>query len=87
MSILSTICKIFAFVLKVFKLVVEAVAEAVKLVLTALVDVLDTLLESIGENILSGSSLWVLLLGGAGLIYFMSKKEDKASERNEVVNV
>lgn len=79
MSLTSAICKIFAFVLKLFKLVVGAIAEAIKIILTAVVDVLDTLLDTIGETLFNGSSLFVLL--GLGLFLFLGLGGDNEERK------
>lgn len=88
MSLLSGLCKIFAWILKVFKLVVTAVAEAIKIVLEATVDVLDTLLQAISDSGF-GSGIgktipWGLL--GYGLFVFVTgdKEENNASKQTSV---
>lgn len=80
MSLLSALCKIFVWILKVFKLVVEAIAEAIKIVFTAVVDVLDTLLDSVSESIFDGglgkTVLWGFL--AFGLYMFLTKDEERS---------
>lgn len=80
MSLLSALCKIFVWILKVFKLVVEAIAEAIKVVFTAVVDVLDTLLDSVSESIFGGglgkTVLWGFLAFGAYM--YLTKDEDRS---------
>lgn len=86
MSLSSAICKLFTFVLKLFKLVVTAIAEAVKMVVTAVVDVLDTLVSSVADAFFGGSSL--LTIGVVGFVAYLllSKKEEKyESARPSVV--
>lgn len=80
MSLLSALCKIFVWILKVFKLVVKAIAEAIKVVLTAVVDVLDTLLDSVSESIFGGglgkTVFWGFL--AFGVYMFLTKDEDRS---------
>lgn len=85
MSLLSALCKIFAWVLKVFKLVVQAVAEAIKVVLEAVVDVLDTLLKAVSDSVFGGglgkTILWGLL--GYGLFVYLTDDEEKRNGSNQ----
>lgn len=85
MSLLSALCRIFAWVLKVFKLVVQTVAEAIKVVLEAVVDVLDTLLEAVSDSVFGGglgrTILWGLL--GYGLFVYLTDDKEERNGSNQ----
>lgn len=72
------ICKLFLFVLKLFKSVITAVGEALKVVADVLVDVLDSAVSSI---LGSGGVTNLLIFGAAGLgLWWLLTSEDDKEE-------
>lgn len=81
--IADLICKLFLFVLKLFKSVVTVVGEALKVVADVLVDVLDNVLTTISN---SGplNKLVTLAAVGFGLWWLLASDEDKEDGANNV---
>lgn len=74
---MDILCKIFKFVLGVFKRVVQFVADGVKIVANALVDVLDTVVKGVGKTIFGNLPLMAGLAIGA--FFLFGKKSDKGN--------
>lgn len=75
---MDLICKLFKFVLKIFKQIVKFVAEVIKILGEATVEVLTDLAEGIGSGIsslLGGPGILTLLLVG-GLLWFAYSRDD-----------
>lgn len=81
MSLSSMLCKIFSFVLKVFKKIVQAVAEAIKVVGTAVIDVLDTLLEGASNALFGGNLFAKIALIGVGY-FLITRSQDKRDSQS-----
>lgn len=79
MSLLSTICRVFAFVLQLFKAVVRMVSEAAKIVASAAVDVLDTVVSGVSAIVGKsfGKLLPLILIGGAAYLLLKQSEKDK----------
>lgn len=78
------LCKIFNFVLRIFRNVVDFVAEVVKTVGSAAVGVLGELLEEVADTVFGGSGNLLLLLG-AGLGIWLLLKNDDDSPTTQVI--
>lgn len=72
---MDILCKIFKFVLGVFKRVVQFVADGVKIVANALVDVLDTVAKGVSKVVFGNLPLIAGLAIGA--FFLFGKKSDK----------
>lgn len=74
------VCKLFLFVLKLFKSIVTVVGEALKVVADVLIDVLDDVLNTISN---SGpvTKLVMFLAVGAGL-WWLASADDEEEEKS-----
>lgn len=74
MSLLTTICKIFSFLVKVFTAIVRAVAAVVKEVAKAVVDVLDVVVSGVGKAVFGNFGIYALI--GLGAYFLLTKDDD-----------
>lgn len=78
------ICKLFLFVLKLFKSAVTAVGEALKIVAEVLIDVLDDVVSSIAG---SGpiTKLLTFTAVGVGLWWLLTSDDEKEEKASNVI--
>lgn len=74
---MNILCKVFKFVLGLFKAVVRFVAEAIKVVATAAIDVLDTVVSGVSKAILGNTPL--LVIAGVAAFLIFGKAKDKSA--------